>query len=271
MGGDRRRRRHPRGDGHPWRALSTLAERGRLGGGDCRRRRRVCADSPAALRSRRDAARSRCRCCARRVARAYRSPDALRRRSHDRRLGRLVLGLMPGRRFGLGALLLGLLAAALLHGRLGAHPIYDGIVVPPAPYRYESPPPNLANGNQPPLGGQATLPAPNGKVAGGGVQTDDQQVITFWGLGTLKAPAGASSVMCTIQPVANPPAPPAGMELRGNVYAIKCVGQPGNGEVTASTTFHLTMRIPPGTVNDIRYYDGQSWHNLTTLFAGGGD
>ncbi|TMD41235.1 MAG: hypothetical protein E6I88_08160 [Chloroflexi bacterium] len=186
-------------------------------------------------------------------------------------MGRLVLGLMQARRVGLVALLLGLLSAALLHGRLGAPPVYDGIVVPPAPYRYESPPPNLRNGNQLPLGGQAVLPAPNGTVAGGGVQTDDQQVITFWGLGTLKAPAGTSSVTCTIQPVANPPAPPAGVELRGNVYAINCVGQPANGKVTATTTFHLTMRIPPGTVNDIRYYDGQSWHNLTTLFAGGGD
>jgi hypothetical protein len=31
------------------------------------------------------------------------------------------------------------------------------------------------------------------------------------------------------------------------------------------------MRIPPGTVNDIRYYDGKTWHNLNTLFAPGGD
>jgi hypothetical protein len=183
----------------------------------------------------------------------------------------VVLGLRSARLIGLVALLLGLLGAALLHGRLAAPPIFDGIVVPPAPYRYESPPPNLRNGNQPPLGGEATLPAPGGAVAGGGVQTDDQQVITFWGPGTLKAPAGSSSAKCTIQPVKNPPAPPAGIDIRGNVYAIGCVGQPGNGEVTASTTFHLTMRIPPGTVNDIRYYDGQSWHNLTTLFAPAGD
>ena len=178
---------------------------------------------------------------------------------------------MPARRVGLVALLLGLLSAALLHGRLGAPPVYDGIVVPPAPYRYESPPANLRNGNQPPLGGEATLPAPNGQVAGGGVQTDDQQVITFFGPGTFKAPTGETSVKCTIHPVANPPPPPAGLDLRGNVYAINCVGQPGNGKVTASTTFHLTMRIPPGTVNDIRYWDGQTWHNLTTLFSPGGD
>ena len=168
------------------------------------------------------------------------------------------------------ALLFGLLAAAMLHGTQSA-PIYDGIVVPPAPYRYESPPPNLANGNQPPLSGQSILPAPGGQVAGGGVTTDDQQVITFWGVGTFRVPAGASDAKCTIVPVANPPPPPAGLEIRGNVYRIACVGEPGNGPVTVKNPFHLTLRTPPGPVNDIRYYDGQTWHNLTTLLSPGGD
>lgn len=177
---------------------------------------------------------------------------------------------MTDRRLGLLALLLGVLGAALLHG-IDAPPIYDGIYVPPAPYRYQSPPPNVANGNQPPLSGQTILPAPGGKVAGGGVTTDDQQVITFWGPGTLRVGAGASDAKCTIAPVANPPPPPAGIEIRGNVYRITCVGEPGNGPVTLANTFHLTLRTPPGPVNDIRYYDGQTWHNLTTLLSPGGD
>jgi hypothetical protein len=186
-------------------------------------------------------------------------------------LGRLVLGVTPVRRLGLGALLLGLSAAAVLHGRLPAPPVYDGIIVPPAPYRYESPPPNLRNGNQPPLSGEATLPVQGTDVAGGGVQSDDQQVITYWGPTILKVPSGATSARCTVTPVANPPPPPAGVEIRGNVYRINCLAEPGNGKVTLTSTFHLTMRIPPGTVNDIRYWDGQSWQNLTTLFAPGGD
>ncbi|HEY9288972.1 MAG TPA: hypothetical protein VIT43_13220 [Candidatus Dormibacteraeota bacterium] len=177
---------------------------------------------------------------------------------------------MRAHRLGLLVLLLGVVGAALLHG-IGAPPVYDGISVPPAPYCYQSPPPNLANGNCTPKGGQSTLPAPGGSVAGGGVQTDDAQVITFWGPGTLRAPSGATGVKCTITPVADPPSPPSGLEIRGNVYSIKCVGQPGNGTVTLTSTFHLTLRIPPGTVNDIRYWDGQTWHNLTTLFAPGGD
>jgi hypothetical protein len=179
--------------------------------------------------------------------------------------------MRSARSLGLLALFAGLFAASVLHSRLDAPPIYDGIIVPPAPYRYQSPPPSVAQGNQKPLSGEGTLPVQSGQVAGGGVQTGDNQVITFWGPTTFKAPSGATSVKCTIEPLANPPAPPDGQDIKGNVYAINCSGQPGGEKVTAATTFHLTMRIPPGAVNDIRYYDGQSWHNLTTLFAPGGD
>ncbi|TMC26664.1 MAG: hypothetical protein E6J32_11660 [Chloroflexi bacterium] len=80
------------------------------------------------------------------------------------------------RRGGLAALALGLIAAALLHGR-GGPPVFDGIVVPPEPYRWESPPPNLRAGNKPPLSGEATFPVANGQVPGGGVQTGDRELI----------------------------------------------------------------------------------------------
>src|SRR5437773_230576 len=95
---------------------------------------------------------------------------------------------MTARRAGLAALTLGLIAAALLHGRMAIPPVYDGIIVPPEPYRWESPPPNLAAGNKPPLPGDVTLPIQNGQVAGGGVQTGDNQVVIYFGPGAFKAP-----------------------------------------------------------------------------------
>jgi hypothetical protein len=173
------------------------------------------------------------------------------------------------RHLALAALLLGVIAAWLLHGRLSSPPVYDGIVVPPEPYRWESPPPNLRQGNQKPLGGQATFPVQNGQLPGGGVQTDDNQVIIFFGPGTFKV-SGASSVKCTIDPVADPPPAPSGSDIRGNVYRIGCSGLP-SGAVTVATTYHLTLRLPGGTVNDIQFLSGQSWQKLTTLFAPGGD
>jgi hypothetical protein len=174
-------------------------------------------------------------------------------------------------RLGLGALILGLTAALLVHGHLPAPPVYDGIVVPPQPYRWESPPPNLRNGNQPPLGGQATLPVNNGQVAGGGLQTDDNQAVIYFVSGIFKAAAGASSIKCSIEPLANPPAPPPGIDIRGNVYHISCVAQPGNGPVTATGGYHLTLRLPPGPFKEIQYNDGTSWRALPTLRAPGGD
>jgi hypothetical protein len=172
---------------------------------------------------------------------------------------------------GLAALAVGLAAAALLHGRLAAPPVYDGIVVPPEPYRWESPPPNLRAGNKPPLAGDATLPVLNGQVAGGGVQTADNQVVIYFGPGTFKAPAGTQTVKCAIAPDANPPPPPSGVDIRGNVYRIGCVAQPGGPPVTLASTYHLTLRFPSGAFKEIQVNDGSGWRALTTLRAPGGD
>ena len=178
---------------------------------------------------------------------------------------------MTARRAGLAALALGLITAALLHGGMGSPPVYDGIVVPPEPYRWESPPPNLASGNKPPLSGETTLPIQNGQVAGGGVQTGDNQAVIYFGPGAFKAPAGATGVTCSIAPDPNPPAPPVGVEFRGNVYRVGCVGEPGGGPVTIVSSYHLTLRFPPGAFKEIQYNDGTGWRPLPTLISPGGD
>jgi hypothetical protein len=172
---------------------------------------------------------------------------------------------------GLAALALGLIGAALLHGRPATPPIFDGIIVPPEPYRWVSPPPNLQAGNKPPLSGEATFPIQNGQVAGGGVQTQDNQVVMFFGPGAFKAPPGAQSVTCTIVPVSNPPPPLPGSDIRGNVYRVGCLAQPGDGAVTVASIFHLTLRFPPGPFQEIQFYDGTTWRALKTNRAPGGD
>src|SRR2546425_9240801 len=177
--------------------------------------------------------------------------------------------MMPTRRVGLVAWALGLLAAARLHSR-SAHRVLDGIIVPREPSRGVSPPPSVAAGNKAPLPGEVTLPVQNGQVAGGGPQTGDNQVIMFFGPGFLKAPPGAQTVKCLIEPEANPPAPPSGVDIRGNVYRINCVGQPGDGPVTVAAMYHLTMRFPPGAFKEIQYNDGSGWRALPTPRSGGG-
>jgi hypothetical protein len=169
----------------------------------------------------------------------------------------------------LGLLVAGLAVATLIHGR-DAPPIYDGIGPPIEPYRWESPPPNLRAGNKPPLSGEATLSVVNGQVAGGTVTTGEAQLVLFITQGALNAPQGSASVTCTVAADPNPPAPPAGVDIRGNVYRVACTAQPGSAPVTVVSTYHLTLRFPPGAFKEIRYYDGTTWRPLPTLLAPGG-
>jgi hypothetical protein len=103
------------------------------------------------------------------------------------------------------------------------------------------------------------------------VQTGDNQVVIYFGPGTFKAASGTQTVKCTIEPDPNPPPPPVGVEIRGNVYRIGCVAQPGGAPVTLGSTYHLTLRFPPGAFKEIHFNDGTSWRALTTLRAPGGD
>lgn len=165
--------------------------------------------------------------------------------------------------------MIGLLVAALLHG--GTHPpIYDGLPSPEAPYRYVNPPPDLASSNQPPFSAQATLPVDKGKVPGGGLQTDDMQVLVFFGLGALEVGREAQSVLIRIDPVTQPPSPPAGSQIRGNVYRITVVEQPSGTSAMVVTSLHVRLRYPPGPFEELQFYDGTTWHILPTLPAGSG-
>ncbi|MEO6797005.1 MAG: hypothetical protein ABI401_05430 [Candidatus Dormibacter sp.] len=170
---------------------------------------------------------------------------------------------------GYAALLAGLVAALLLHGA-ATPPVFDGIAVPPSPYHWESPPPNLGSGNVPPSPGEATFPVHNGQVAGGSLQTADAQVVIYFGVGLFKLSSSAQSVRCTVTPMNNPPPPPAGIQIRGNVYEITCVEQPSGQVLQAAGSFHLTMRYPSGPFQSIQLYDGKAWHALPTTRAGGG-
>ncbi len=166
---------------------------------------------------------------------------------------------------GSAALAAGLGVAWLLHVAGGTQPpVFDGLPIPQEPYRYVSPPPELKSSNKPPLSGEATFPVQNGQVAGGGVQTDDAQVVVFFGLGAFQASSGATSVKIRVEPITDPPPPPPGAQLRGNVYRISAVELPAGKPVGGVSPFHLTMRFPPGPFKDIRLYDGQEWLALET-------
>ncbi|HYM51219.1 MAG TPA: hypothetical protein VET65_11710 [Candidatus Limnocylindrales bacterium] len=168
---------------------------------------------------------------------------------------------------------LGLLLAALLHGVSSAPPLYDGLPLPQAPYDYCNPPASLRSSNKPPDKGQATFPVQNGQVLGGGVQTlPDAQVVVFIGVDALRGPAGTSAVVVSIDPVCqNPPPPPAGGQILGNVYRISAVALPGKQPVSIGAPYRITIRYPSGNVRDVELYDGSSWHPLRSTLAPSGN
>jgi hypothetical protein len=168
------------------------------------------------------------------------------------------------------ALLAGLAAAALLHGR-GIPPLYDGIATPPEPYRWVSPPADVASSNQSPLSASATFNVVNGQFQGGLMYSRDNQVVVTFGSGSVQPVVGSTSVACTIEPLARPPSPPAGAEIRGNVYHLACVGLPGSTVVAVPDHFVVRLRYPPGPFDEIQFYDGQRWQRLATTNDPGGN
>ena len=175
---------------------------------------------------------------------------------------------MSARSVGLAVLVLALVVAALAHPGASV-PLFDGLPLPQAPYRYVSPPPDLASSNQPPESGQTTLPVQNGQVPGGGAQTGDGQVLVFFGLGALQASSTTQSVTVRIDPVTDPPGPPSGGEIRGNVYRVTATANPASATVSVVHPFNVTMRYPPGPIKELQLFDGSSWHALRTSLVSG--
>jgi len=175
---------------------------------------------------------------------------------------------VTARQAGKLALVIGLALAVLLPS--GPRPaLFDGLPLPQAPYRYVNPPADLASSNQPPGSGQATLPVQNGQVPGGGVQTSDGQVLVYFGVGAMRASSSAQSVTIRVDPVTDPPAPPPGIQIRGNVYRVSATEQPSGVALTVVHGYNITMRYPPGPFQELQFYDSTSWHPLRTTTVSG--
>lgn len=101
--------------------------------------------------------------------------------------------------------------------------------------------------------------------------TGDNQVVVTFGPGSVQPVAGSTSVVCSIEPVARPPAPPAGAEIRGNVYRLACVGLPGSTAVSVPDPFVVRLRYPPGPFDGIQLDDGQRWQPLAITRDPGGN
>ena len=160
-----------------------------------------------------------------------------------------------------GLLLLGLLGAWLVVLARGvvplAPPLYDGITVAPEPFRYVSPPPDLASTNKPPASGQGDLQVATGINKLATVQTDDKQVLAFFPEGALSTTAAKITIKIT--PETSPPPPPSGNKLIGNVYGIEEVGVTPQPPLAKPS--QVLLRIPAQKLSSVKEYYDNAWHD----------
>lgn len=95
---------------------------------------------------------------------------------------------------------------------------YDGIG-PSSPYRWVSPPPTLAAGNQQPLSGESTDPVLGGSTAPLTVYTGDGQCVISFLPASFRVSSGQQAVAIKITPERDFP-PAAGFRPGTNVYLV---------------------------------------------------
>jgi hypothetical protein len=154
---------------------------------------------------------------------------------------------------------------------LARRPLLDGFV-PPAPYRWVDPPPELASTNLPPASGKGSITiGPQGSEAAF-MATDDAQV-------TLNAPKrafpprpGSKAVVMTIKPVdpASVGPLPGRLSVTGNVYLIAATNQPTGDRARRLDTSMVAILMYPSLSNDLGNHtlvvspDGKRWKRIET-------
>jgi hypothetical protein len=176
----------------------------------------------------------------------------------------------------LGAYLAGSFISANLTP-LARRPLLDGFSSLP-PYRWVSPPPQLANGNESPRPKTAVLHlGPDGSPAQV-VSSPDLQFSLVLAKGAFPPAAGQTSAEVTVTPM-DPktlgPAP-AGLLITGNAYRLQATYEPGGTAVTAlSHPSDLALVYPASATSGLHgpshdvltSVDGRAWRRLTTTDA----
>jgi hypothetical protein len=167
------------------------------------------------------------------------------------------------------------LAGAAVSGRasiLTRRPLLDGLA-PPTPYRWVSPPSELAASNKPPASGRFTLEfTPEGSQLGA-FSTPDGQVNLVLSQGAAPPRPGQTSVEVTVEPVdpATLGPVPSGLVSAGNAYLIAVSYQPSGdkvetlgGQSSVGLVYPLlnTAVADPGGHQVLSSADGRAWEAL---------
>jgi hypothetical protein len=187
---------------------------------------------------------------------------------HDRALVALLAGV------GVVALYL---AGAAVSGRasiLARRPLLDGLA-PPTPYRWVTPPPDLAASNKPPASTRFTVELTATGSRLGAFSTSDGQINLVLSEGAVPARSGQTGVEVAVDPVdpATLGPAPSGLVVAGNAYRIQASYQPSGDEVEAlggqssvGLVYPLlaTAVADPGGHQVLSSADGRAWEALAS-------
>jgi hypothetical protein len=176
----------------------------------------------------------------------------------------MVAGV-SSRRAGLTTLLvaLGMLTTAWLALALPAPPLYDGVQLPPGPYRYLSPAPGQKGS---PTRAHQVIPLVNHQVLLTVISTAEQppQARLTLQQNAFKVPKSVNSITVTIDPVPEPAPLPSG-SVQGNVYRFSAVANDGAPLTLRKGGANVDLRGTGGRVKPvIEEYIGGRWVPLPT-------
>jgi hypothetical protein len=189
---------------------------------------------------------------------------------HGKRHPRARLALLAG----VGIVVL-YLAGAAVSGRasiMARRPLLDGLA-PPTPYRWVSPPPDLAASNKPPASTRFTLELTANGSRLGAFSTSDGQINLVLSEGAVAARPGQTGVEVAVDPVdpaALGPAP-SGLVVAGNAYRIRASYRPSGhkvealgGQSSVGLVYPLlaTAVADPGGHVVLSSADGRAWEQL---------
>jgi len=176
----------------------------------------------------------------------------------DRRLGWLVLAVSAA-----------LVLAVQVAQPVGV-PLYDGVVVQ-EPYRFLHPSTDQA-GSPTSFTGEEPVEGDLSPSFSAFTSENPAQAQLIAQKGAFTLTQGATKILISITPV-EPPAPPAGGSIAGNVYRISVTDQAGTPLAVGSCPACLTLRMrgPEGLADALlkRYADG-AWHDVETIHEGVG-